>query len=303
MARRGILDEVNGIALLIAAVLMTLVTAVLILANHLRDVSRRLAARESALKHTAAELKAARDVAATAAKAKADFISNVSHEIRNPLMVILAYAAHLKGREDLDPGARTEASRVESAAQALHSVVNDVLDFSKLEAGQVAIRPRLADPAALVTETASLLEREAATKKLSFSVRSGPSLPPRVLIDPDRVRQILLNLIGNAVKFTETGSVQVVAEYDAPSSRLRVDVEDTGPGLSAEQRELLFRRFSQIDAETTRQSGGSGLGLAICKGLVDAMNGEIGVKSRPGSGSIFHISLPAPAAPDEAASG
>lgn len=138
-----------------------------------------------------------------------------------------------------------------------------------------------------------------AAKKLSLSVEIRSGLPPRLLIDPDRVRQILLNLIGNAVKFTETGSVQVHGGYDARSGHLRVDVEDTGPGISAEQRELLFRRFSQIGASPAQLFGGAGLGLAICKGLVEAMNGEIGVDSRPGGGSIFHITLPAPAAPGE----
>jgi len=295
-----LLNEVNGIALLAAAVLITLAVAVLVLANNLRDVSLRLAARERALRRTAAELEAARDVAASAAKDRADFIANMSHEIRNPLTAILAYAGRLKRREDLDPAARTDASRVDTAAQALHSVVNDVLDFSKLEAGQVTIRPSPADPAALVAEAASLFEQQLAAKKLRLRIEVRPGLPPRVLIDPDRVRQILLNLIGNAVKFTETGSVQVVAGYDARSGRLRVDVEDTGPGVSAEQRDLLFRRFSQIGSSPAQLFGGAGLGLAICKGLVEAMNGEIGVDSRPGGGSIFYISLPAPAASGEA---
>lgn len=301
MARRDMLNEVNGIALLIAAVLTTLVAAVLIVARHLRDVSRRLAAREIELKRVAAELETARDVATSAARARADFIANVSHEIRNPLMVILTYAGRLRKREGLDAAAQAEARRLDGAAQALHSVVNDVLDFSKLEAGQVAIRPRVADPAVLVAETASLLEESAAIKGLRLSVQTQPGLPRRLLIDPDRVRQILLNLIANAVKFTETGSVQVIASYDAPSGRLQVDVEDTGPGVSAEQRELLFRRFSQIDTAATRLPGGSGLGLAICKGLAEAMNGDIGVDARPGGGSIFHVSLPAPAVPGEAA--
>lgn len=299
MARRNMFNEVNGVALLIAAVLTTLVVAVMVLARHLRDVSRRLAARESALNRTASELEAARDVAASAAKARADFIANVSHEIRNPLMVILGNAARLKRREGLDPAAHTEVNRLDRAAQALHLVVNDVLDFSKLEAGQIVIRPRVADPAALVAETASLLDEQAAAKNLRLTVQSRSGLPPGLLIDPDRVRQILLNLIGNAVKFTETGSVQVVAGYDALSGRLQVNVEDTGPGVSAEARELLFRRFSQIDSVATRLSG-SGLGLAICKELAEAMNGDIGIDCRPGGGSIFHVSLPAPTVPSDA---
>jgi signal transduction histidine kinase len=300
MARRGMLNEVNGIAMLVVAVLIALIVVVLILARNLRDVSRRLAARERALRSTAAELEAARDVAASAAKARADFIANVSHEIRNPLTAILGYAGRLNGREDLDPAARTAASRINSAAQALHSVVNDVLDFSKLEAGQIAIRPSLADPAALVAEAASLFEQQAVAKKLRLSVEVRSGLPRRLLIDPDRVRQILLNLIGNAIKFTEAGMVQVVAGYDAASGRLRVAVEDTGSGISAEQRELLFQRFSQIGEAPAHLFGGAGLGLAICKGLVEAMNGEIGVDSRPGGGSIFYISLPASTAPGEA---
>jgi signal transduction histidine kinase len=300
MARAGMLNEVTGIALLIAAVLTVLGIAVLVLAGDLRELSRRLAARERTLRQTAAELKEARDAAASVAKDRADFIANVSHEIRNPLSVIMAYTERMTMRDGLDHVTRTDLSRIDSAAQALLSVVNDVLDFSQLEAAQIAIRPAPADASALLAEAAQMFEEPANAKGLELGVRLRSAMPARLLIDRDRVLQVLMNLIGNAVKFTQSGSVLVLAGYDVRSARLEVDIEDTGPGLNEAQRERLFTRFSKVETTPLRASGGAGLGLAICKGLVEAMGGEIGVKPRKGGGAVFHVSLPAPAAPGKA---
>ncbi|WP_332768735.1 PAS domain S-box protein [Phenylobacterium sp.] len=252
-----------------------------------RDVTARVALDD--------ELLAARDAAEAAAAAKSDFMANMSHEIRTPLTAILGFAKLLSDRPDLDDAAAAHVQRVTEASQALLSIVNDILDFSKLEAGQVEIASRPVDPAQVLREALLLFSPQADAKGLTLRfVEEG--LPDCVRIDPDRVRQVLLNLIGNAVKFTETGGVRLVAAYDHDAQQLQIRVEDTGAGLGEAEQRKLFQRFSQVDASSTRRHGGTGLGLAICKGLVEAMGGAIGVNSTPGEGSCFFFSLDAPRA-------
>jgi CheY-like chemotaxis protein len=149
------------------------------------------------------------------------------------------------------------------------------------------------DPTRLFHEAIRLFEDLAAAKGLALDFRTQGDLPAWLLLDADRVRQVLMNLIGNAVKFTDSGRVSLSARYDPEWGRLVARVEDSGPGLDAAQQAQLFRRFSQVDASPVQRFGGTGLGLAICKGLVEAMGGEIGVDSRPGAGSVFHFSIPA----------
>ncbi len=242
------------------------------------------------------DLRAARDAAEAAAAVKSDFMANMSHEIRTPLTAILGFTSLLAGRSDLDDGARTQVQRVSGAGQALLSIVNDILDFSKLEAGQVEIAARPVSPADVLRDTVLMFSPQAEAKGLTLAFVAEDDLPQAVLIDPDRVRQVLLNLMGNAVKFTEQGSVRVVATYSREEQRLQVRVEDSGAGMSKVQQQKLFQRFSQVDASSTRRHGGTGLGLAICKGLVEAMGGEIGVRSQPGHGSVFHFQIDAPPA-------
>ncbi|HEY8614997.1 PAS domain S-box protein [Phenylobacterium sp.] len=255
----------------------------------LRDVTAQVALE--------AELKEARDQANAAAKAKSEFLANMSHELRTPLTAIIGFSGLLKVRGDLTPQAAMFAARIEGASQALLATINDVLDFSKLEAGQVEIRPSPCDVAALVQEVASVLEQQAASKGLAIETRLT-DLPSRLQVDRDRVRQVLLNLMGNAVKFTSQGHVRVSAAF--AENGLIVEVADTGPGLTAEQQGLLFQRFSQVDGSASRSHGGTGLGLAICKGLVEAMGGVIGVTSEPGQGAVFRFALPCEPAPDPA---
>ena len=168
------------------------------------------------------------------------------------------------------------------------------MDFSKLESGQVKIEPRDVDPSLVLRDALSLLEPQARAKGLTLNFISHGALPLRVTMDDARVRQILLNLIGNAVKFTEVGSATLTAHYSTPSGCLRCEVVDTGAGIPADQRDRLFKRFSQLDASSTRAFDGTGLGLAICKGLVEAMGGAIGVISEAGQGSCFWFDLPCP---------
>jgi CheY-like chemotaxis protein len=186
--------------------------------------------------------------------------------------------------------------RVASASRSLLAIVNDVLDFSKLEAGEVSLAPRATAPAVLVSEAVELFEQAAAEKGLALAFEADEDLPAAVRVDPERTRQVLVNLIGNAVKFTDHGGVSVRLVYDAATGRLAVAVADTGPGIPAAHRERLFQRFTQVDGSSTRSKGGSGLGLSISRKLAQAMGGEISLKSRVGRGSTFTLVLPAPPA-------
>lgn len=258
-------------------------------ATEILDVLRDV----SAQRQLESELLAARESAEAAAQVKTDFMANMSHEIRTPLTAILGFTRLLSARTDLDPKAAMLVARVAGAGQALMTIVNDVLDFSKLEAGQFEIKPRPASPGEALSDALFMFSPQADEKGLTLSC-AVDGLPEMLDFDPDRVRQILLNLIGNAVKFTTAGSVRLVAGYDRQSERLHFAVEDTGQGLTTEQQAKLFLRFSQVDGSSTRQHGGTGLGLAISKGLTEAMGGTIGVRSTPGEGATFHVEISAP---------
>ncbi|MDO9224100.1 MAG: ATP-binding protein [Caulobacter sp.] len=240
-------------------------------------------------------LVAAADRAERADRVKSEFLANMSHEIRTPLTSIVGFSRLLVDQPDLPAESGRFAERILTATRSLLAIVNDVLDFSKLEAGQVTIDPRPVAAATLAEDVASLFESQTRAKGISLDVDASPELPELVSVDPDRLRQVLLNLIGNAVKFTAAGGVRVGLSWSEPDV-LHVEVTDTGEGISEEGRAMLFRRFSQVDGSATRVQGGTGLGLAICQGLVDAMGGEIGVDSVPGKGSRFWFRIAAPQA-------
>lgn len=247
---------------------------------------------EERLQETNAELKAARDEAEAATAVKSAFLSNMSHELRNPLTSIIGYVDLLAKRGNLSGLELKYLTRVQDASEALLTTINDVLDFSKLEAGQIEIERRAADPAAVALRALEMFEPELQQKGLTQRFDES-DMPARVLIDETRVRQILTNLIGNAVKFTAVGSVGVRCLYIRDAQMLRFEVTDTGPGIPPDRVSRLFQRFSQVDASTTRTFGGTGLGLAICKGLAEAMGGQVGVRSAPGQGSLFWVEIPA----------
>jgi len=245
----------------------------------------------SAHKDDEEELRKARVEAETAVEVKSQFLANMSHELRTPLTAVLGFSSLIGEQPGLTPAARNYLQRISTAGEVLLATVNDVLDFSKLESGHVEIKPAAVSPAALAGGIVDLFTLQASDKGLSLEAGGLDALPDTVLIDSDRVRQILLNLIGNAVKFTEAGQVRLDTGYAA--GRLTFTVTDSGPGIAAEDAARLFRRFSQVDASTTRRYGGTGLGLAICKGLVEAMGGEIGVDTVVGQGSRFWFCIPA----------
>jgi PAS domain S-box-containing protein len=252
-----------------------------------RDVTAQVAQDQALARATAA--------AEAATAAKSEFLANMSHEIRTPLTAVIGFSGLLAERPDLDEAARSHVQRVASAGRALLSLVNDILDFSKLEAGQYEVAPQAVCPVEVAKDALMMIAAQASVKGLSLDFVAAGDMPAFVSLDPERVRQVLLNLVGNAVKFTETGGVTLTLAHDAAAGRLRVTVSDTGLGLDAGQQAKLFQRFSQVDTSPSRRHGGSGLGLAICKGLIEAMGGEIGVVSTPGAGASFHFDIPAPA--------
>ncbi|MHB2207509.1 PAS domain S-box protein [Methylobacterium sp. CM6257] len=262
------------------------------------DVTARKSA-ETALLAAKAAADSARLDAERASAAKSEFLAAMSHEIRTPLNGVIGYADLLLDEADLGPVARKHADRIRTAGAALLTVVNDVLDFSKVEAGQIEIVPRPFALEALIDNAVSIVRPSAERKGLDLAVARGPGLPDWIEGDEDRLRQILLNLLNNAVKFTPAGRIDL-AILAAPGARtLRFEVRDTGIGIPADKCDRLFRRFSQVDGSISREYGGTGLGLAISKSLVALMGGTIGVESAVGCGSTFWFEVTlATAAPE-----
>jgi PAS domain S-box-containing protein len=258
----------------------------------LNDVIRDITAQKT----LEAELRRAQIEAESAAAAKGEFLANMSHEIRTPLTAILGFAGLLAERDEMDDVGRSHLRRVLSASRSLLSIVNDILDFSKLEAGGFELAPRPVPLIEFAHEVLLMFAPDADAKGLTLDFIAETAAPDHVALDPDRFRQVLFNLIGNALKFTRGGSVRLCLDYDPQIQELKVAVQDTGPGLSPADQAKLFQRFAQVDGSSTRQHGGTGLGLAICKGLIEAMGGEIGVESQPGHGSRFWFRVPAPLA-------
>jgi len=258
----------------------------------LRDVTREKAARDElvAAKERAEELA----VKAQAANlAKSEFLANMSHEIRTPMNGILGMAELLLD-SPLTPRQRQYAEIVNGSGRALLNVINDILDYSKIEAGMLATETVPFDLASVLRQVFELLRPRAQEKGLEFVLRYADDLPRAFLGDPGRIRQIVLNLAGNAIKFTEQGHVSVVVscpEYGLSDALVRVAVEDTGVGIPEHIQARLFEKFSQADPSTTRRYGGTGLGLAICKRLAALMGGTVGVTSNAGRGSTFWFTV------------
>ena len=248
----------------------------------------------SMLKNAERDAQRARAAAEAAASAKADFLANMSHEIRTPMNAIIGLT-HIALQTELTAKQRGYLEKVESAGKSLLGIVNDILDFSKIEAGMMPIELTDFSLGHVLGQVADLLAPKAAEKRLALQVDCASDVPDTLVGDPLRIQQILLNLVGNALKFTSQGSVSVAVRLASATGmplRLRFEVTDTGIGMTPEEQQRLFAPFTQADTSTTRRYGGTGLGLSICKRLVELMNGEIGVTSESGQGSCFFFELP-----------
>jgi len=268
-----------------------------------RELQRRL---DEALKQRTLELERqvaerthdlieARAAAEAASIAKSNFLANMSHEIRTPMTAILGFT-ELLSEPDLSDAERADhISTIQDNGSHLLSVINDILDFSKIEAGKLSVETVECDPMKLISSVRDLLDERARAKGLHLRLHTRGHLPDRVFTDPTRLRQILTNLVGNAIKFTESGSVCIEAAFHATSStlgELHLHVSDTGIGMSDEQLGRLFTPFQQADTSTTRRFGGTGLGLSISKRLVELLGGSISVDTLADAGSTFSVVLP-----------
>jgi PAS domain S-box-containing protein len=265
--------------------------------ERLRQTNELLEARRLEVEATNQALQGASRDATAANRAKSQFLANMSHEIRTPMTAILGFTELLFEEGDLSraPSNRLDALRtIKRNGEYLIGLLNDILDLSKIEAGRLEIEQVKFSPMELVSEVRSLMKVRARAAGLALESDYRTEIPETIQCDPTRLRQILINLVGNALKFTEEGKVQLVLELaGAPKApMLRFDVIDTGIGMDADQIPRIFEPFSQADGSTTRRFGGTGLGLSICKRLAELMGGWIEVESERGSGSMFRLCVP-----------
>lgn len=258
-----------------------------------QELEKRVEERTLELKESNRKIRIMAEKAEKANQAKSEFLANMSHEIRTPMNGIMGMATILL-EENLTPLQREYTEVISTSADSLLAIINDILDFSKIEAGEMRLEKQQFSPSQTLKSVKALLNAKADEKGLSLTTRISEDLPEHLVGDEGRIRQILINLAGNAVKFTSRGSVSLSActwERRETTTVMAYEVKDTGPGIPEEFQNNLFDKFSQADTSITRKFGGTGLGLAISKHLTDMMNGKIEVESEPGKGSLFRVFL------------
>lgn len=267
------------------------------MARTFQEMSLALAKKDKALNdyanHLEAKVQERTLELEKASQAKSDFLAAVSHEIRTPMNGIIGLS-HLLGETELNEQQRRYLEVMQSSAESLTTIINDILDHLKIESNKIELEKTSFDLQKIIHDSIELFSHKARESNIQVISKFDLTCPEQVLGDPTRIRQILVNLLGNAFKFTESGTITVSAS--AQGQWINMAVEDTGIGIGADQLERLFKPFSQADSSTTRRYGGTGLGLAICKRLVELMGGEIGVTSKPGRGSRFWFRVPLPPA-------
>lgn len=241
-------------------------------------------------RRTEDRLREAREAAEAASRAKSEFLANMSHEIRTPMTAILGYADVLDARLE-DPDNRQCVATIRRNGQFLLEIINDILDVSRIEAGKLEVERHRFRPDELIAEVCTLMDVRAREKRLPLTVQYDGRIPQTIESDPTRLRQILVNLLGNAIKFTDGGSVRLKVRLLAQEEKLQIEVIDTGVGIGEDQQQRLFQPFTQADTSVTRQFGGSGLGLAISRRLTEMLGGSISVQSQTGQGSTFAFTI------------